>query len=313
MADIYNLNPDRAHADAGHLYLYNIAGKHGPDGGCSGNFTLDATREPPTESEVFTHSLEYKLRLLPNTSALNSAPGDFKFLAKNQVWEWVKGGKLPGLELKCDTDNSQDQDVVKRYPSGGLPYRSIQKLSQIGASIRPMWRAHGNVELYAYFSGMLSDNLKMIKKNEVYGCADAQDPSKIFGFSGRMLSLNTEPPQNVDLNLKGTQQSSIATHYTKVFIKMVVGDQSFLKLTFGNSFDFEVRINKRILDAAYTPKMKLAFFYGGDDSSWAPSRDAGIEISDVVYKFTGTNQSPVSSKFKFERDASRPNSPFKAV
>ena len=136
--------------------------------------------------------------------------------------EWIKGGKLPGVWLG---------DIGA---SGG-------KHIETGYTIRFMWRAGGDAEVYLYISSdQQNEYLQNIITNNNYG-----DSLWRGEFKFAVLEWNT-----ISLCIDGGK------------LKVVI-----------NSVTKQIYLN---LNSTIVSGIMMHSFYGGNDETWAPSVDSYI-------------------------------------
>jgi hypothetical protein len=149
-------------------------------------------------------------------------------------FDWRRGGKLPGL--------------------GGGPGKTTggRRADGInGFSVRPMWRADGRMEAYAYHAGQTKD----------YG--DSFSLPKTFQL-----------PRDQDVNIR-------------LRVRLNHPDRADglleLKVSYDNT-SAEVTVQTMVWRKAATLRAdKLLFetFHGGSDLSWAPARPCHAEFGDL--------------------------------
>mgnify|MGYP001039440228 CR=1 FL=1 len=137
-------------------------------------------------------------------------------------WEFVRGGKLPGL--------------APEEPTSGC-----KPIAADSWSARPMWRANGQIQSYYY----------------------GQDRSTSCGQGeiGDSFSFEKGKWHNVEVNVKlNDEYNEYGGHVIiKVDGKIVAGDRN-------------LRLRRKYSDDSLVSMFYFNTFFGGNDSSWAPSK-----------------------------------------
>ncbi|KAI0930313.1 hypothetical protein AcW1_009041 [Taiwanofungus camphoratus] len=174
----------------------------------------------------------YALWNASHGSAFNSMLLAYE-VAFDADWDWVKGGKLPGLRGGPDIDGCD----------GGLAANGSSCFSS-----RVMWRTDGEGEVYAYFltpESLCSDS-DFICKSDGYGTSiDRGSFSFVSGQWNRITLL-------VRLNNPGhTANGQVSLYYNNIqaLNEGILQWRNSSNLNIGGLF--------------------LSTFFGGNDSSWA--------------------------------------------
>lgn len=262
-----NLNkvPVRHFKEDKDLYLYNLPDKFGSDGGCQ--IGIEFSEVPKlTERVCFSYKFSFILNEGYKNNLLKSFPpqGFYQY-----AWEWVRGGKLPGIEIRRKNQNSS--------VSGGIKPEEVSSLADKGCTVRPMWRSGGMATLYAYFNDMN----KVGEKNNKICHEVVEDGGIFYGFDAynyedfffakaiQGISSDLSDEISVEVGFGGLGEDT-----GKVFLSMDCRDKKFNK---------EIETYGKLLNKLdeFEPRIMLHFFYGGNDQSWAPKFLSGIKVWDM--------------------------------
>jgi len=167
-------------------------------------------------------------------------------------WEWVKGGKLPGI-----------YGGVGDLAYGCTGGRKEQRCKCF--DLRPMWRSKSSGELYAYLP-LTSNNASRLlavppisKENADYGFSVGRDAFKFDVAVGQWVSLAFR----VKLNTVGSEDGEIQLWVNGVSVISVKG------LTLRESEEGRIR------------GMHFQTFFGGHSDDWAAPKDLRSWFADV--------------------------------
>jgi len=176
-------------------------------------------------------TLEYKFKFNspkdPSTEEDNS----------NFPLPWIKGGKLPGLRGGCNV-------------TGGNAPKAKEGC---GFSVRPMWRANGVIEIYAYFLEMFD-----------------------VKFGDRLCSSAVDTLE-VDTDYQLKLQVDLGTVQEKGQVRLTVTKVGSSRACYDCALDLQFLKNGKKLTVE---KIQISAFYGGDDSSWGPYSNQILELWD---------------------------------
>jgi len=170
----------------------------------------------------------------------------------DEFFDWVKGGKLPGLRGGPDPNNC----------SGGNQANGSNCFSS-----RIMWRATGNGEVYAYVpkvNGICSEF--DVQCNDQYGVSIAR------GFFAFLPGQWNRVTMLVRLNDRKTANGQLVLYFKDV--KVLEHDDIYYRAT----------------DNITTGGLYFSTFFGGSDSSWASTNLTHTYFRNIQL-FAGTNPS----------------------
>ncbi|EGN97512.1 polysaccharide lyase family 14 protein [Serpula lacrymans var. lacrymans S7.3] len=183
-------------------------------------------------------------------------------------WEWVKGGKLPGMyggvgDLAYKCSGGRQDDRCKCF------------------NLRLMWRASGKGEIYAYMplnnintKQLLAVPPKSVLNND-YGISVGKGPYTLS--TGLWITI----AQRVKLNTPGKTDGAhiiIAIHYS-VQAEFVIGEvQLWMN---GSCVLHVVGLVMREDAASHIKGMHFQTFFGGHSIDWASPKDQRAWFADV--------------------------------
>ncbi|KAF7298663.1 Polysaccharide lyase family 14 protein [Mycena indigotica] len=173
-------------------------------------------------------------------------------------WEWVKGGKLPGI-FGGEGDTSYSC-------TGGQQQHRCQCFN-----IRPMWRANGQGELYTYLPLLDSnrDRLSAVppysKQNPDYGMSVGRGAFSFDAAVGNWISLAFR----VKLNEIGQEDGQL-----ELFVE-------------GKSVIHAVGLVFRTSNTSRIKGAHFQTFFGGHTEDWASPKDQRAWFTDVTGAVVG--------------------------
>ncbi|KAJ7069302.1 polysaccharide lyase family 14 protein [Mycena amicta] len=168
-------------------------------------------------------------------------------------WEWVKGGKLPGIF-------GGEGDLAYSCTGGQQDHRCLC------FNVRPMWRPQGAGELYTYLPLLASNHNRLSavppysKQNPDYGMSVGRGAFSFDNAAGKWISIAFR----VKLNHIGKEDGEL---------ELFVDGKSVIDVS---GLVFRTTDQSRIKGAHFQT------FFGGHTAEWASPKDQRAWFADVT-------------------------------